>query len=141
MRIPDDLKKRMLDDFDFSIQKIQEEENIRKKLYYFSAIYGVVERIMRLHLEPQLVLVHAVLNLTYNSLMGLVQSRERGDIARELPPNLTETLVEYLTKLRNELAEDKDTYKTLQKIILLGYSATGPGYYTTQLFEHTKASS
>ena len=136
MRIPDDLKKRMLVDFDFSIQKIQEEENIRKKLYYLSATFGIVERIMRLHLEPQLVLVHAVLNLTYNSLIGLVQSRERGDIARELPPNLTETLVEYLTELRDKLAEDKDTYKTLEKILFLGYRASGPGYYAIQLFEH-----
>lgn len=141
MRIPDDLKKRLLVDFEFSIQKIQEEENIRKKLYYFSATFGIVERIMRLHLEPQLVLVHAVLNLTYNSLIGLVQGRERGDIARELPPNLTEMLVEYLTELRDKLAEDKDTYKTLEKILFLGYRASGPGYYTTQLFEHTKASS
>lgn len=138
MKIPDDLKKRLLNEFDFCIQKIREEEHIRKKLYYFSGTYGVVERIMRLHLDPQLLIVHAVLNLCYTAFIGLVESTERGDIARELPPNLSETLVEYLIELRNKLAEDKDTYKTLEKIIALGFRATGSGYYTTQLFEQTK---
>lgn len=138
MKIPNDLKKRLLNEFDFCIQRIQEEEHIRKKLYYFSGTYGAVERIMRLHLDRQLLLVHAILNLCYNSLIGLVQSRERGDIARELPSDLSETLAEYLNELRNELAEDKDTYKTLEKIVALGFRASGPGYYTTQLFEHMK---
>ena len=138
LKIPDDLKKRLLNELDFCIQRIQEEEHIRKKLYYFSGTYGAVERIMRLHLDRQLVLVHAVLNLCYNSLIGLVQSRERGDIAREIPPKVSETLVEYVTELRNKLAEDKDTYKTLEKFIVLGFRASGPGYYTTQLFEHMK---
>lgn len=141
MKIPDDLKKRLLIELDFSIQKIREEELIRKKLYYFSGTYGVVERTMRFHLDPQLLMVHAVLNLCYNAFMGLVEGRERGDIARELPPNLSETLVEYLTELRNKLAEDKDTYKTLEKLMALSFRATGPGYYTTQLFEQKKMSS
>lgn len=140
MKIPDDLKGRLLNEFDFCIQKIKEEEHIKKKLYYFSGTYGAVERIMRLHFDRQLLLVHAVLNLCYNALSGLVVSRERGDIARELPPNLSETLVEYLTELRNKLAEDKDTYKTLEKIVALGFRASGPGYYTTQLFEHMEKS-
>ena len=140
MKIPNDLRKRLLNEFDFCIKKIQEEEHIRKKLYYFSGTYGAVERIMRLHLDRQLLLVHAVLNLCYNSLIGLVQSRERGDIARELPSNLSEILVEYVTELRNKLAEDKDTYKTLEKFVDLGFRVSGPGYYTTELFEHIKTS-
>lgn len=138
MKIPDDLKKRLLNELDFCVEKIRKEENIRKKLYFFSGTYGAVERIMRLHFDRQLLLVHAVLNLCYGALIGLVHSRERGDIARELPPNLSEALVEYLTELTNELAEDKDTYKTLEKFMALGFSASGPGYYTTQLFEHMK---
>lgn len=138
MKIPDDLKNRLLNEFDFCIQKIREEEHIKKKLYYFSGTYGVVERVMRFHFDPQLLIVHAVLNLTYSSFMGLVQSRERGDVARELPPNLSETLVEYLTELKDELDRDRDTYKTLEKIVALAFRATGPGYYTTQFLEQTK---
>jgi len=139
LKIPDDLKKRLLDEFDFCIQKIQEEEHVRKKLYYFSGIYGVVERIMRFHFDPQLIMVHAVLSVCYGSLMGLVDSRKRGDIAREMPTNLSETLVEYLTELRHALSQDKDTYKILEKFIALGFRASGPGYYTTQFFEQTKS--
>lgn len=135
MKIPDDLKSRLLAEIDFCIYKMKAEENVKKKLYFFSGVYGAVERIMRLHLDPQLLLVHATLNLCYSSIIGLVESRERGDIAREIPPKLSETLLEYLSELRNEIAEDKDTYKTLEKFMSLAFKTTGPGYYTTEFFE------
>jgi hypothetical protein len=138
LKISDDLKKRLLTEIDFCIVKIKEEENLRKKLYYFSGVYGVVERIMRLDFYPQLLLVHAALNICYNSIMGLIESRERGDIAREIPENLPEKLIEYVNELRNELAEDQDTYKTLEKFMSLAYQTTGPGYYSMQFFEYLK---
>ena len=138
MKIPADLKKRLLSEFDFCIQKIQEEELVRKKLYYFSGTYGVVERIMRFHYDPQLLMVHAILSMCYGALIGVVESRERGDVAREMPPNLSETLVEYLTELRHALSQGRDTYKILEKFIALGFRASGPGYYTTQFFEQMK---
>ena len=138
MKISDDLKKRLLAEIDFCIAKIKEEENTRKKLYYFSGVYGVVERIMRMDFDPQLLLVHAALNICYNSIMGLVESRERGDIAREIPENLSERLLEYLGELRMEIAEDQDTYKTLEKFMSLAYQTTGPGYYSMQFFEYLK---
>lgn len=138
MKIPGDLKKRLLNEFDFCIERIQEEEHIRKKLYYFSGTYGVIERVMRFHLDPQLLMVHAVLTMCYSGLIGLVESRQRGDIAREMPPNLSEMLVEYLTELRDALSENKDTYKILEKFIALGYRASGSGYYTTEIFERRK---
>lgn len=139
MKIPEDLKKRLLNEIDFCIEKIQEEKPVRNKLYYFSGTYGAIERIMRFHYDPQLLMAHAMLNMCYSALLGLIESRERGDIAREIPPNLSEMLVEYLTELRRAFSENKDTYKILEKFIALGYRATGPGYYTTQLFEHMKA--
>lgn len=122
MKIPNDLKKRLLNEFDFCIQKIQEEEPVRTKLYYFSGTYGAIERIMRFHYDPQLVMVHLILNMCYGALIGLVESRERGDVAREMPPNLSETLMEYLTELKQAFSENKDTYKILEKFIALGYS-------------------
>lgn len=37
--------------------------------------------------------------------------------------------------MRNEIAEDKDTYKTLEKFMSLAFKTTGPGYYTTEFIE------
>lgn len=141
MRIPKYLKDRLLKELDFCIHKIREEEDIKKKLYFFSGTYSAVERIMRLHPNEQLVFVNAVLNLSYGSFTSLVESRARGDIARELPENFSTLLVEYLTELRNKISEGKDIYKTLEKFVNLAFQTTGPGYYTAQFFEYLKSKS
>lgn len=112
------------------IQKMQEEENPFKKLYFFSASYGALERLMRYFLDPQLLLTHAVLNLCYGSLNGRLNSIRAGDTTVEMPENFGKKLVEYLLELRDEIAEDRDTYQTLEKFVHLAYQTTGAGYYT-----------
>jgi len=135
LKIPEDFKKYIISEFDFCIQKIREEENPKKKLYYFSASYATLERLMRYSLDGQLLLTHAVLQLCYGALNGRLEHLERGDITVEMPPNFSEKLIEYLSELRNEIAEDKDTYKTLEKFVHLAYQTTGAGYYTRHLLE------
>jgi len=112
------------------IAKIQSEENARKKLYYFSASYAALERLMRYSLDPQLLLTHAVLNLCYNSLNSRLNFLMQGDITVDMPEGFDKKLVEYLTELKSEIVEDKDTYKTLEKFVHLAYQTSGAGYYT-----------
>jgi hypothetical protein len=130
LKIPEDFKKYILSEFDFIIQKMREEKNPKKKLYYFTASYGALERLMRYSLDPQLLLTHAILNLCYGSLNSRLNSIARGDVVVEMPENFDEKLIEYLTELRNEIAENQDTYQTLEKFVHLAYQTTGAGYYT-----------
>jgi len=129
LQIPEDFKKYILSEFDFIIQKMREEENPKKKLYFFTASYGALERLMRCSLNPQLLLAHAVLSLCYRQLNSQLDNIARGDIVIEMPENFDEKLAEYLTELRNEIAEDRDTYQTLEKFVHLAYQTTGAGYY------------
>ena len=130
MKIPEDFKKYILSEFDFTIKKMREEENPKRKLYFFTASYTTLERFMRYSLDPQLLLTHAVLNLCYGSLDSRLNSVARGDIVIEMPEGFDEKLIEYLTELRNEIAEDRDTYQTLEKFVHLAYQTTGAGFYT-----------
>ena len=129
MKIPEDFKKYILSEFDFTIKKMREEENPKRKLYFFTASYTTLERFMRYSLDPQLLLTHAVLNLCYGSLDSRLNSVARGDSTIEMPEGFDEKLIEYLTELRNEIAEDRDTYQTLEKFVHLAYQTTGAGYY------------
>lgn len=130
MKIPEDFKKYILSEFDFILQRIPQEENPKKKLYFFSASYAALERLMRYSLDPQLILMHAALNVCYNSLNSRLDGIARGDIVIDMPENFDGKLVEYLTELRNEIAKDRDTYQTLEKFVHLAYQTTGAGYYT-----------
>lgn len=114
---------------------MREERNIQKKIYFFSASYVALERSMRYSLDPQLLLTHAVLRICYNSLGSRLNAIAQGDIVIEMPENFDEKLIEYLTELRNEIAENKDTYQTLEKFIHLAYQTTGAGYYTKNLLK------
>jgi len=138
LKISDDLKKRLLVEMGFCIEKMSETDNLRKKLYYFSGVYGAVERIMRLDFDPQLLLVHAALNVCYAQIMDLIASREHGDIVREVPADLPEKLIEYVKELADEIAQDKETYKTLEKFMELAYGTSGPGYYTLQFMRQLR---
>jgi len=135
LKIPEEFKKYMLKDFDFSIKKMKEEKDANRKLYFFSASFASLERYMRYSLEPQLLLIHAVLNICYGTINNRVNAISRGDVTIEMPSDFFERLIEYLTELRDEIAEDKDTYTTLEKFVYLSYQTTGAGYYTKNLLE------
>jgi len=130
MKIPEEFKKYILSELDFVIQKLKEEDDPRRKLYYFSASYATLERPMRYSLDPQLLLTHAVLRLCYNALINRLNSILQGDTTIEMPEEFDKKLIEYLMELKNKIAEDKDTYQTLEKFVYLAYQTTGAGYYT-----------
>jgi len=138
LKIPEEFKKYILKEFDFIIQKIEEEDNAKKKIYFFSAAYASLERYMRYSLDPQLLLTHAVLNLCYGALNSRLDAISKGDITVEMPPEFSERLIEYLTELRNKIAEEEDTYTTLEKFAHLAYQTTGAGYYIRSLLEAAK---
>jgi len=135
LKIPEDFKRYILKEFDFTARKMKEEKDPSMKLYYFSALYAALERYMRYSLDPQVLLVHAVLQLCYSTLKGRLDQIARGDTTIDMPPEFSVKLVEYALELRDEIAAEKDTYVTLEKFVHLAYQTTGAGYYTRRLLE------
>lgn len=130
MDIPEDLKSRLLSELDFVIRKVDEEEDAVRKLYFLSAAHGAVERTMRFCANDELLIVHAVLNLCYSTLLDRFNRMKGGDTAVQLPEKWTEQVLQNLRELREKIARNETTYPVLEKIIRLSYSVTGPGYYT-----------
>lgn len=141
MKIPEDLKKYVLREFDFVIKRIPEEQDLRKKLYYFSATYASLQGLMRYSLDNELLLTHAVLSLCYNMLKARLESITRGDAIIEMPKDVDKKLVEYLVELKNEIESDKNTYETLGNFVNLAYQTSGAGYYTKSLLEASETKS
>jgi hypothetical protein len=139
MRIPKDFKEYILREFNFVLERIPKETDARRKLYYFSAAYASLERLMRYSLDTELLLTHAVLNLCYNSLKTRLESITRGDALIEMPKDFDKKLVKYLTELKDEIENDKNTYETLGKFVHLAYQTSGAGYYTRNFLEASEA--
>lgn len=139
MEIPEDLKSKLLSELDFVIRKVNEEPDATRKLYFLSAAHGAIERTMRLYLEPKLVMAHSILNVCYSMLLDRFNRVKGGDVAVELPEDWPKQIVENLTELRNSINENQSIYPALEKMILLAYSTTGPGYYTKSYLESSRA--
>lgn len=129
--LPPFLKEHLLSELDFVIERVHQESLIRKKLYFLSGLYTAVDRVMRISHESQLVLLHMALNICYNNVLGLVANRERGDIAVEIPEDISEKLEGLLKELREKVQKNDDLYVTIDKIVSLAYLSSGGGYYNS----------
>jgi len=130
MEIPKNLKNRLLNELDFVIQKVGEETDMARKLYFLSAAHGAIARTMRFHLENELVIAHYILNVCYSTFLDRFNRLKAGDKTIPLPDDWSERIVQYLSQLSALIRKDQKVYPALEKIMRLTYSVTGPGYYT-----------
>jgi hypothetical protein len=126
MKISAENKKRLIDEITFASNKMKEEEDYKTKLYYFSAIYGIMERIFNIEYSPDLIFAHFVLNSTYKNINIRSQNP---DTAVKLPDELFEKLIAATEELLSVLEKDQSLYEVLMKFTLLGYVTLGNGYY------------
>ena len=133
MDIPENLRKELVEEINFVILKIKEEVDLRKRLYFFSGVYSLVNRIFNLSFDPQLVFIHLVLNASYTTINNRINAIVMGkDTLIEIPDNLFDKLYDVLEELTQKIRDDEDTYLVLQKFASLAYVTTGNGYYLYQ---------
>lgn len=129
MNLSPDMQKRFTDEIHFVIKNMKTADTPTGKLYFFSAGYGMAQRIINFEYEPELSFIHQVLVLVYN----MVNTRQaaiatgQGDIS--IPDNLFNRLEEALEEMADRIEQGLETYPTLQKMVNLAYSTTGNGYY------------
>ena len=138
MKIPEELKTRLVSELDYIISKIREEKDPKSKNYFFSAAHGCVERTMRYHPSDELLVAQLVLHFCYSMLLDRINRVEGGDVTVPLPKDWSEQLIEYLSALTKLIEKNQSLYPALEKIVRLAYSVTGPGYYTMSYFKSLK---
>lgn len=133
MEIDNYLKQKLVDELRNVASKMHEETDIRKRNFFFSATYGAIFRTFNIDFDPELVLLHNVLNTAYNTANALLERFERGE---ERIIKIPDKFYDKLTSLTEELAkaieEDKSVYEIIQQIAVLSYTLTGNGYYLSQ---------
>ena len=133
MEIDDQFKNILVEEFRLVASKIRDESDMRRKNFFFSAAYGVVHRIINIDFDPELVIIHNVLNSTYTIVNNLQISIESGtEKIIRIPMFLFDKLADLLDELAGAIQEGKNTYEIIQKIAVLSYMLTGNGYYLYQ---------
>lgn len=133
MQISTDFKKTLVDELRLVAKKVADEIDVRKKIYFFSAAHAMVYRIFNMNFDPELVLIHLVLNSTHGIVQNLHTMIERGDEkVIQIPDDFFDKLASLTEELAIAIEEDKDVYEIIQKIAIHSYSLTGNGYYLYQ---------
>jgi hypothetical protein len=101
----------------------------QEKMYFFSAVFGMANRIMNLEFDPELGFVHHVTNAAHVTINANLMSMAQGQSVRTFPPQLFEKLQEALEDLAAHIEEGEPPYPVLERISNLAYSTTGNGYY------------
>ena len=131
MNLPDEYHKIILDEFEKILKQCNELPILEDKLYFFSASYGIVNKIMNLHCEPVLIFMHQILFSVYNGFIQRLPINSTQAISRSIPNILVESLFSYFSELilafKNK--NENEIRVVLEKFSNLWYATGGNGFY------------
>ena len=125
-------KELLINEIQVIREKMQQGKDVREKAFFYSAVYGVLERIYNIEYNPQLQFMHVVTNVSHNQIVMRMNQISSGDTAVPFPDNFFEDLDKLLGKMEDKIARNEDTYTILEKISNLAYLLVGNGYYLSQ---------
>lgn len=122
----------MIKEVDFAIIKMEKSNTLEEKLYYFSSVFGMIQRIYNIEYDEDLVYAHFILRKAYEMFQARLSAIKTGERIIPLFEDQSKKLVQYTKELSKILQEKKDLSHTLKKFTILAYSTTGNGYYLFQ---------
>ena len=116
---------------------IKKEPSLEKKMYYFSAAYGMTSRTYRYSFTRDVLLADFVLQATYNLFMERINRGKANDTTVEIEDLQIEKLCEGLRFLANKIEAEENIQEPLEILITAAFSTTGPGNYLREKGELT----
>lgn len=108
---------------------MKDEKSVEKKLYYFSAAYGITNRTYRYAFSGDILLADLVLNTAYQTMVERIKMLKSGDTTVSLDENVFISIQEGLQVLANAFEDNKPIQNPLEKILTAAFSVSGPGNY------------
>jgi len=125
----DIFKKELITELKNVAKMMSEEKDIEKKIYLFSAAYGITSRTLRYDFKEDYLLADFVLNGAYNGLIERLNRLKGGDSTVMLESIHFERIQDGLIELSQSFEKNLSPCDALKKILSTMYSTTGPGHY------------
>lgn len=132
MNIRDNSRDIIVEEINYVVKQMEESSTGEEKLYYFSAVHSIIQRIFNLEYDSDLVYAHFVLNGTYVSFLQRLQAIKQGETLIPLSDEQFEKLISLTKELAKTIEEKKSIDSTLKKFAILSYTTGGNGYYLQQ---------
>jgi len=125
--------------FDLILNEFKEVQGLCGKaetrddaLYYFSALYGVLNRVMNFSCDPVLIFMHQVLQATHKAVAErMAIPIKPGTTSNGVTDEMWQALFSYIPLLIDafEKKDENEIRQVLQKFANLSYATTGNGRY------------
>ncbi len=131
MDISDDYKHAIVEELG-RVAPLLRDPNVEplSKMYYFSAIHGIINRVINFDYDPGLTFLFNVLQLAHQAVTTRVNAlANRQEIGIQLPPNYFNLLGDTIADLAERIEANQSVYDVLERLSVLTYVTTGNGYY------------
>jgi hypothetical protein len=108
---------------------MRRESSVEKKIYYFSAAYGITSRTFRYSFSNDILLADFVLQGAYNLLKDRLNRLKTGDKTVQLDEIIIERICDGLKLLADRIESKDNLQNALETILSAAYATTGPGNY------------
>ena len=134
LSISEQYKTILADEIAFAREKMDGESDTRKKVYYYSAVPAMIQRLFNIdpNFDRQLVFMFTVLSASYNQTKVLMDRIWAGDRLIAPPEKFFDKLSIQLQQLEANIRNNEDVHLVLEKIAVSAYILDGNGYYLHQ---------
>jgi len=122
-------KKELIKELRLVEALMKREDDLDKKIYYFSAAYGITNRTYRYSFSKEVLLADLVLNNGYQTLLDRAQRIKAGDRSVLLEEIHFEKIEEGLRQLADAFEKDESILEPLENILTAVFSTSGAGNY------------
>jgi hypothetical protein len=132
MELSANSKKLLKDEITFVIGKMSTEKDSSVRLFYFSAVFGMLNRILNNEFSDDILFAHFILRSAHDSMAARLNQMKQGDPTVMIYEAHFNALISLLAEFSNNIQKEKDIVQTLKKFTTLLYSTTGNGFYLLQ---------
>lgn len=125
-------KTLIIKELEFILARMNQAKNPDEKIYFFSAVQGLLNRVLNLDYTENLLMAFFAANDTYIAFQQRLAGNKQGDVGALLTETQLSKLSEITKEFLDQIVNDGEINSILRKYFVLGYSATGNGYYLMQ---------
>ncbi len=129
MKLSAGMKKQLVEEIRFATDQMKKTEFVDQKLYLFTAVWGMAQRMINFEYDPELTFAYQVLKLAYDQINLRINAIKAGDKLIPISENLFPQIEATLEEMAKKIEKGSNIYTELQTILNLAYSTTGNGHY------------
>lgn len=129
MDLSKNMKSLFIKELKFVLKNMKSTDILVEKLYFFSAIYAVANRIFNIEFHSELVFIHNAIQAAHQQISTNLSAAQEQKLAIGIPDGLFDELEIAVEEMIAKISNNQDIYLVLQRISDLAYSTTGNGRY------------